>query len=146
MAEVYDIELPPDIAKVLVSIVGLAEEKGVLSLTYVFTEMHSRESDMHTFKVGIKSVEFADIRENPAFCLEAMGFIQTRATRSGAYNIFLTQQAFKWTKYRRKGRLGRAIYRWWRLGKSGFAVFWAALITLITVALTILQIYQILWP
>lgn len=137
MSDIYDLKLPEKLVEVLKVMVKMAEESQVLTLDYAILA-----STDPTYRIGAgdRARRFTDLKENPFFALEAVGMIKIIPETHNTGKMFLTARLYHWLSYRDKGAVGKWIERNTQSGKDTIL----AVVTIITTALAVLQILELL--
>jgi hypothetical protein len=133
----YDIHLPKEQKTLLLEIVKKAKKCDVLSVAYFF---HKPNNPPYHLLFSFSSADEINIAllENPVPGFEVLGLVKVTDND----NIFLTPKLFIWADYQNKNR----FMRWWARNLSNTKDIILAIAFILSIVLTVLQIYQALTP
>lgn len=143
MTEVYDIKLPKKLQDVLEVIVKLAEKHDSLAISYSHAHM-AAGNRIYNFSLYNENKRFSEMHEDVIFSLGMLGLICDKGEGENGGTVFVTQLAFEWMNYRRKGWIGKTWFRLWRTAKGATPLLVAALSIILSILLALVQIYQAL--
>jgi hypothetical protein len=133
----YDIHLPKEQKTLLLEIVKKAKKCDVLSVAY-FVHKPNNPPYYLSFVFNSKNEINEELPEDPVPGFEVLRLVKITDTHS----IFLTPKIFAWADYQNKNRL----MRWWARNLSNTKDIILAIAFILSLVLTILQIYQALTP
>jgi len=127
--------LPKEQKLLLLDIVRMSKKSNVLSVTYF---VHKPNNPPYSLSFAFNSTNNIDIDlpEDPIPGFEVLGLVKI----TDQHSIFLTPKVFKWVNYENKNRFAK----WWERNMSNTKDIILAISFVLSLALTILQIYQAL--
>jgi hypothetical protein len=131
----YEIPLPKEQKTLLLEIVKKAKKCDILSIAY-FVHKPNNPPYALSFIFNTENEINVNLPEDPVPGFEVLGL----AKITDKHSIFLTPKIFKWADYESKNKLTK----WWARNLSNTKDIVLAISFVLSLALTILQIYQAL--